>query len=271
MDKEKILKWMSRTETCCIRDYENKNGVQSLALVLPSKPDELYYRTFRPDYPDFSHCLKKNPWWKRLLFQGKYAGKYLKTTTTGPHRLVVKEAVDDKVFWQADVEKNPVLAQIISENEKRLAAFRQKLKPYFTNMASNTEKDMFPFQQMLYNELCLRHPEKKTGLEYIRILLCRCSREQNRHPGPLLKVKNPLEYMDEALCKGFPYESIVCGFIENVYANLCKSFYGDVEMLSDIFDSSESLVLYMDGYIDDCRIYLRFPKMLDLLTEYLEC
>lgn len=271
MDKEKILTWITKTESYRIRDYENKNGMQRLALVSLEKPDEFCNRTYRSDYPDFSHCLTKNPWWKRFLFREKYAGIYKKTITIDPRRLVVREAVDDKVFWQADTEKNQVLAQIIAGNVKRLAVFRQELKAYFADLALHTENNMFPFQCFFYEELCQKHPEKTVGLEYIRLLFCKCNQEKRKQTGLPAKLMNPLEYLDEALYRGFPYNSIIFGYVQSVYANFYKSFYGDVEFLCDIFDCSESLVLHMDGHVDDCRMYLRFPKMLDLLVEYLEC
>lgn len=271
MDKERILEWMSWTENYRICGYKNRDGVQRLTLMPLSGSKEVCYRTYRPDYPNFSYFLTKNPWWKRLLLCGKYAGTYQKTITIGPHRIIVREAVDDKAFWQADAEKNPVLAQLVAEGEKRLVVFRQALKAYFADMALKTKNDMYPFQNFLYKELCQRHPEKKIGLEYVRLLLCRCFQEDNKPQNIFECLKNPLEYLYLALCKGFPYESIITGYVNCVYAALCNCFYGDVKALGLLLESSETMIMKSGGGVDDCRQFMRFPKLLDLLVEYLEC
>lgn len=271
MDKEKILEWMSRTEFYRIRGYENNDGIQTLVLVSPKEPGGILRRTYRSGYFDFSPYLKKNPLWKRLFWGEKYANLYKKTTTVDAYRIVIREAIGDNVFWQADVENNPVLVQLVAESGKRIVVFRQALKAYFAEMALKTKNNMYPFLSYLYEELCLRHPEKQTGLEYVRLLLCRCSQETDRQKDSLETLKNPLEYLDKALCKGFPYESIIYGYVESVYARICQTFYGDVSALASLVDCSESMVIQLNGGVDDCMVYMRLPKLLNAVVDYLEC
>lgn len=271
MDKEKILKWMSQTESFRIRGYENNDGVQTLVLVSPKEPGGILRRTYRLGYLDFSSYLKKNPLWKRILGRGKYVNQYEKTTTLASYRIVVREAIGDNVFWKADVANNSVLAQLVAENEKRIVVFRQALKACFAEMALKTGNNMYPFLSYLYEELCLRYPEKQTGLEYVRLLLCRCSQETDRQKDSLERLKNPLEYLDKALCKGFPYESIIYAYVQSVYIRLCQTFYGDVSALANLVDCSESMVMQLNGGLDDCMAYMRLPNLLNTIVDYLEC
>lgn len=271
MDKEKILQWMSRTEVYRIRDYENNGEFHSLVLASPQEPDGISRRTYRLGCFDFSSYLKKNPLWKRLFGGEKYAVSYKKTTTVDSYKIVLQEAIGDHVFLQADVENNPVLVQLVAVSQKRIVAFRQALKAYFAETALITKKSMYPFLSLFYEGLCQRYPEKQTGLEYIRLLLCKCSQETHWRRDSADCLKNPLEYWDAASDKGFPDEGIVYGYIDSVYTWLCRIFYGDVSALSCLLDCPESMILQLDGGVDDCMGYMRFPKLLNTVVDYLEC